>query len=227
MHLFARPFVVDVAMTTMTLATKLRMAAVITGVATALIGLVLWYRRGRDHYQASTLRRFVLPAVVSITGAVLAAVGTTLTFAPPESEAFARSAKPSDTTPPPTRSEGSVVLTDGHAIDLDSRDADWNISPARYVHFGEKLDLRLFTLLDVHIGIAEVAPAAGYLDCANSTGRRSEIAHDAFSAGDTFCVETDEGRWARIAVTAKQTDSSNATRVKLNVVVWERTHATP
>lgn len=237
---------------TLTPATTLRMAAVIAGLAITLMGLVLWYRWGRDDHKASTLRRFVLPVVVSITGTVLATVGATLTFVPSsntpaadrvgdssrtsrivtapvmapsdsaDSETSIRSTQPADAGPPAERRKGPVVLTDGYAVDFDSRDTDWNITQAEYVHFGGTLDLRLFTLLDVHVGIAKVTPSAGYFDCANSTGRQTEIAHDKFSDGDAFCVETDEGRWARVVITAKETDSTYSTRVKMNVVVWEK-----
>jgi hypothetical protein len=238
---------------TLTPATALRMAAVIAGLAITLIGLALWYRRGRDDHKVSTLRRIVLPVAVSIIGTTLAAVGATLPLVPSSStptvyqvgdsprssrtvtapvmapsdsadgETSTRSTQPADVGSPAERRKGPIVLTDGYAVDFDSRDADWNITQAEYVHFGEPLDLRLFTLLDVHDGIAKVTPSAGYYDCANSKGRRqAEIAYDNFSDGDAFCVATDEGRWARVVITAKETDSTYSTRVKMNVVVWEK-----
>jgi hypothetical protein len=234
---------------TLTPANVLRMAAVIAGVVIALIGLVMWYRWGLDGHQASTLRRFVLPVAVSITGTILVAVGATLSFVPssnmpsvdrvgnsPETvtasvmapadsagdRTSAGSPQRADGGAPAERRRGQVALTDGYAVDLDSRDADWNITQAEYVHFGERLDLRLFTLLDVHVGIVKVKPSAGYSACANSTGQQTEIAHDEFSAGDAFCVETDEGRFARVVITAKETDSTYSSRVRMDVVVWER-----
>ena len=232
----------------LTSTTALRMAVVIAGVAVTLIGLVLWYFWGRDDHKASILRR----VAVAITGTILAAVGATLTFVPSsktpavdragalprtsrivtapivapadsaDSEISTRSTQSADVGSSVERRKGSVVLTDGYAVDFDSRDADWNIAQAEYVHFGESLDLRLFTLLDVHVGIVKVKPSAGYIDCANSINRQTEIGHDQFLEGDAFCVETDEGRWVRVVITSKETDATYSTRVKMNVVVWEK-----
>jgi len=240
------------AIVTSTPATALRMAAVVAGLAITVIGLVLWYRWGRDDQNVSTLRRFVLPVVVSITGTILAAAGVTLPFVPSsstsavdwvggsprtpltvttpvtapldsaDSESSVGATQPSDVSSPAERRKGSIVLTDGYAVDLDSRDTDWNITQAEYVHFQENLDLRLFTLLDVHEAIAETTPSAGYFDCANSNDYQTEIAHDKFSEGDAFCVETDEHRWTRVVITAKEIDSTYSTRVTMNVVVWEK-----
>lgn len=236
--------------------TTLRMAAVVAGLALIVIGVVLLDRWRRDDRRASTVRRFLVPVAVTITGATLAAVGATLTFVPSSSvsavdqvadelagtsrTATAPPAAPSDSAgsdtsttptqpadagPPAVRRKGPVALTDGYAFDLDSRDGDWNIERAEYVHFGENLDLRLFTLLDVHVGIVKVTSTAGYVDCANSTSRQTEIAHDQFSEGDAFCVETDEGRWARVIITSKGTDDTYSTRVEMDVVVWEKPRA--
>lgn len=241
----------NTATTTPSTATALRMAAIVAGLAIMSIGAVRLYRRRRDGHRTSTLRAFVLPVAVVITGTMLAAVGTTLTFAPSSSmsamervrdlpgtswTATAPPMGPSDSAgseastrwtqraagSPAERRKGQVKLTDGLAVDFDSPDADWDIEQAKYVHFEEHLDLRLFTLLDVHVGIVKVNPSADYFDCANSTGHQDEIAHDRFSEGDTFCVETDEGRWARVAITTKETDRSYSTTVKMNVVVWEK-----
>jgi hypothetical protein len=241
---------------TRTLAIALRMAAVVAGLAFMVIGVVLLYRGKRDDRRASTVRRFVVSVAITITGAVLAAVGGTLTFVPSPSvsavdqvgaaldgtsgaatappvaqsdsagnDTSTSPTQPSDAGPPAVRRKGLVALTDGYAFDLDSHDGDWNIEQAKYVHFGENLDLRLFTLLDVHVGIVKVTPLAGYFDCANSTSRQNEIAHDQFSEGDAFCVETDEGRWARVVITSKETDGTYSTRVEMDVVVWEKHRA--
>jgi|tagenome__1003787_1003787.scaffolds.fasta_scaffold20933526_2 hypothetical protein len=240
------------AIAALTPATTLRMAAVIAGLAITVIGLVLWYRRGPDDQKVSTLRRFVLPVAVSITGTMLAAAGVTFPFVPSSSTQAVDWVEDSPNTPPTLtapvmapsdsaesksaagvtqravvsspaeRRKGPIVLTDGYAVDLDSRDTDWNITQAEFVHFEENLDLRLFTLLDVHKAIAETTPSAGYFDCANSNDHQTEIAHDKFSEGDAFCVETDEHRWARVVITAKETDSTYSTRVTMNVVVWEK-----
>lgn len=228
-------------------------AAVVAGLALMVIGVALLYGRDPDRRRASIVRSFVLPVAVTITGAILAAVGATLTLVPSPSvfavdqvgdlpagtsrPAIAPTAAPSDSAgsdtsttpthppdarPPAERRKGPVTLTDGYAFDLDSRAGDWNTEQAEYVDFGENLDLRLFTLLDVHIGIVKVTPTAGYFDCANSTGRQTEIAHEDFSVGDAFCVATDEGRWARVIIASKETDSTSATRVEMDVVVWEK-----
>jgi hypothetical protein len=217
---------------TPTPANAMRMAAAVAGLAIMLIGLVALYRWGRDGSTASALRRFVLPVAVTVTGTIFAAVGATLTFAPssstPAVDRLGDPSGPSRTVtgphadPPAERRRGPVALTDGYAVDLDSRDADWDMAQAKYVHFEENLDLRLFTLLDVHVGIVRVTSSAGYFDCANATGHQIEIAHDRFSEGDAFCVETDQGRWARVVITAKETDGSYSTRVTMNVVVWEK-----
>lgn len=237
---------------TPTLASALRMAAAVAGLTIMSIGLVALYRWGRDDHRASTLRSFVIPVAVTIIGAIFAAVGVTLAFAPSSSvpavdrlgdssgpsrtvtapsmapsdsagsETSTRSTQRADADPPAERRKGPVVLTDGYAVDFDSRDADWNITQAKYIHFEENLDLRLFTLLNVHVRIVKVAPSAGYFDCANSAGHQIEIAHDRFSEGDAFCVETDQGRWALVVITAKETDGSYSTRVRMNVVVWEK-----
>jgi hypothetical protein len=232
------------------------MAAVVAGLAFMVIGVVLLYRGGRDDRRARTVRKFVVSVAVTITGAILAAVGATLTFVPSSSvsaagqvgdalagtsgtataPAVAPSAsagndtsttptQPSDAGPPAVRRKGPVALTDGYAFDLDSRVGDWNIEQAKYVHFEENLDLRLFTLLDVHVSIVKVKPSVGYFGCANSTSRQNEIAHDQFSEGDAFCVETDEGRWARIVITSKETDATYSTRVEMDIVVWEKHRA--
>jgi hypothetical protein len=228
-------------------------AAVVAGLALMVIGAALLYRWGPDRRRASFVRRFVLPVAVTITGAILAAVGATLTLVPSASVSAVDQVGDSPvgtsqlaTSPPVASSDsagsdtsiqrthladagspaerrtGPVALTDGYAFDLDSRAGDWNTEQAAYVHFAEALDLRLFTLLDVHIGIVKVTPTAGYFDCANSTGRQTEIAHDNFSEGDAFCVATDEGRWARVIITSKETDSAYSTRVEMDVVVWEK-----
>jgi len=222
-------------------------AAVVAGIAILVIGVVLLYRWGRDEHRASTSGKFVLPAAVTITGAVLVAGGAALMFVPSSSDpvvgqvgnlpgASRSLAAPSiassesaggatstgSTRAPVERRKGPVVLTDGYAFDLDSRDDDWNIARAEYVYFAANLDLRLFTLLDVQVGIVKVAPSAGYFDCVESAGRQTEIAHDNFFVGDTFCVETDEGRWARVVITSKEIDNTYSTRVAMDVVVWER-----
>lgn len=227
-------------------------AAVVAGLALMVIGVALLYGWGPVRRRASFVRRFVLPVAVTITGAILAAVGATLTLVPSPSvsavdqvgDSPAGTSQPattppvasgsadSDTSPTPThladagapakRRTGPVALTDGYAFDLDSRAGDWNTEQAEYLNFGENLDLRLFTLLDVHIGIVKVTSTADYFDCANSTGRQTEIGHDNFSEGDTFCVATDEGRWARVIITSKETDSTHSTRVEMDVVVWEK-----
>jgi hypothetical protein len=200
---------------TWTTATALWTAAVVAGLALMAIGVVLLYRWGRDDRRAGTVRRFVVPVAITITGAILAAVGAALTVVPSLSvsavdqvgDALAGTSRtatappiaPSDSAgsdtsttptqpaaagPPAERRKAPVALTDGYALDLDSRDGDWNIEQADYVHFGENLDLRLFTLLDVHVGIVKVTPSAGYFDCANSTNRHTEIAHDQLAGLD-------------------------------------------
>lgn len=233
--------------------TTLRMTANVIGLVLMIVGVALLYRWGHDHRSAITMRWFVLPAAVTIAGAVLVAIGATLALvpspgvsavddvgnspartspatasppvAPPfsaDSDTSTTSTRPAVAGAPAERRKGFIALTDGYAVDLDSRDGDWNIEQAKYVFFGENLDLRLFTLLDVHFSIVKVTPTAGYFDCANSTGRQTEIAHDNFSEGDAFCVETNESRWARVIITAKETDGTYSTRVEMDVVVWEK-----
>lgn len=212
---------------TATPADMLRTALVVTGLAIMLTGIVMLYRWGRNDLRAGTSSRFALRVAVTITGTVLAVVGATPTFVPSASMSAADAVAASSTQrraagSPAERRTGRIVLTDGHAVDLDSREDDWDVARAKYIHFGKTLDLRLYTLLDVHVGIVKVAPRADYFDCAGSTGRRTEIAHDDFARGDTFCVESDEGRWARVVITSKDTDNTCSTRVKMDVLVWEK-----
>ncbi|MBB5960168.1 hypothetical protein FHS29_006791 [Saccharothrix tamanrassetensis] len=109
-----------------------------------------------------------------------------------------------------------LQLTDDHAVDLDSREPDWDADreavPGKY-------DLRydggyLWTSEE----IAPVKPDATPTTCATA-GYDDDIPADDLDVGAAFCVKTTGGAVARIVIRDKGGDPGKLT---LDVVVWKK-----
>jgi hypothetical protein len=230
--------------------------SVVAGLVLMALGVALLYRWGRDRRRDSTVGRFVLPVAVTITGAILAAVGATLALVPSPnvsaegqvgdssattsvtvtvppvapsdpagSETSATSTQATAAGPPAERHKGKVTLNHWYGFDLDSKAGDWDIENTESTGGTNDLDLVVEGYLVAETGIARLTAAADYLDCANSTGRDTRIEIGEVFEGDIFCVETNQGRWARVNIVSRETDDNSYNTVEMDVVVWEKSGA--
>jgi hypothetical protein len=130
--------------------------------------------------------------------------------------------QPTESGPPAERHKGKVTLNYDYVIDLDSQAGDWDIENVGVAGGSAEPDLYLQFKLGVQVDIVKLTPAADYFDCANSTGRETEIDAEALFKGDAYCVETNEGRWARLIIVSKETATDGTPTVTMDVVVWEK-----
>ncbi|MBM7772221.1 hypothetical protein JOD54_002425 [Actinokineospora baliensis] len=108
----------------------------------------------------------------------------------------------------------TIGTNDGY--DLDSISSE----EGRTAPVGSKADIRLVGELTSAQKITAGKPASSYADCVNSPQRRG-LPPAELKAGSAFCVETTEGRWARLAIADVRVEATK-TEVDLNVTVWDK-----
>lgn len=201
---------------------------IVAAVLAALIGsLLILTSKGR---LATTLG-----LVITLAGASIAGYTFSLSNASPQLGARATetvtitvAAPPSSggRSPTPTTSpveavfretgERPITLSDQFAINLDSREPDWE-----HDRNPSGLDLGYNTRkLYAPKGLRPLAsPVATLADCQEATGTTpGGVPEEQLREGTTYCTETSEGRFAKVVVKRRQVDPL---AVVLDVVVWE------
>lgn len=229
----------DVAAVVALLMSSTQNVAVVIAAVALLLGVVhLWASFGRP------VDRWVVLSVIGIVaGAVLITVVVTrsllavpdqpsgqatdlpprsdsTTAAPTTRQPAATSASPTSSTsadPAVSRETGDkpIVLTSGHALDLDSSEPLW-VAKRTGDSSGQDLEYSSGTLY-AREDIALTTAQATFEDCVRA-GYYSSISTNDVATGDAFCVKTTSGAYGRIVVR----EAYDPQQLTLDVVVWKK-----
>ncbi len=115
---------------------------------------------------------------------------------------------------PSVHRSGPVTISADFAIDLDSTGENGGVTD----DISEKVDFRYDKILGIRADHFLLLPGTpSYQECVSGTGRIAEASQSDVDPGESFCVKTSEGRWARLAVV-----ESDRAALKFDVVVWNK-----
>ncbi|GAA3030275.1 hypothetical protein LV79_003358 [Actinokineospora globicatena] len=112
--------------------------------------------------------------------------------------------------------EAAITIGTNDGYDLDAATPD----SGRVQVVNSKADIRLITDLAATQRMTGAEAVSSYADCVGAPTRKAIPAGE-LKVGSTFCVETTEGRWARLGIADVRVEPSK-TEVDLSVIVWQR-----
>ncbi|NUT37120.1 MAG: hypothetical protein HOV79_29025 [Hamadaea sp.] len=150
--------------------------------------------------------------------------GTPVTSSASATQSSPAASSPSPTSPwpraeaPIRRQAQGVSLPIYYSLDLDSTASNWGVAQGS----ASGWDIRGAYGVGTH-GIASfkdltlVSGTPTYRMCQEATALQRGISQEQTRDGTSFCVKTDQGRWAWVTIAAV----TNSARADLNILVWE------
>lgn len=125
---------------------------------------------------------------------------------------------------PPVRRRGTLKLTAGHQVDLDSTDPAWGVVESEDMgdnHVESDLAVELGSISAVHEGKFARTTPVSYATCRAATNYEGSIQADEEAAGTaTACLRTGQNRVAALQVMKVTRQYGFFYEVQLSVTVW-------
>jgi hypothetical protein len=213
--------VVALGVTVLSAAKDLVPLSLAVSVGVAFVGVFLFYRWGRSISGRNSA--FVIAAVVTLVGAATAGftagVGVRSSTLAVNSSAT-KSAGRTVASESGTYWQGALTMRSGQYLDLDSSEGEKGLQET----FTAGADIKYDThILGMRSGghMAFVSNSATYQDCATATALVESLPSEKVEDGSAFCVETTEGRWARVTVAHRRiSEKPENDQIDVDVLVW-------